>query len=378
MDSLKDDIVHLKILDICGNEFQYDCTSLTNLRKQIASQQFDTYTPCIALIDENGYFVVDEDWEYYSNLSTLTTFIAINDTTFIDKMIRWTPIQWQRTLYRYLKLEDWSIIDALNNLVSKESSDRIKGSVLEIFCRISPRKNIIQKLLEHDAHILEQHAVEALNCACCNGYKEIVSILVEYGVDIKKHTIVHDYPSHFITLGGQALLKAATSGHSDIITMLVGYGVDISNEYGGQALRAASYLGQKNVISLLIEKYHVDPTGTYGGQALVRAANEGYSDIVAMLISYGVEVNGEFGGDALVCAARKGKIKTVRTLLDHGIDVNGIYGKEAVQLASSNGHDAIVTLLQKRLSEVSEARTLSTAATLHDSLSISEIEIDTH
>ena len=151
---------------------------------------------------------------------------------------------------------------------------------------------------------------------------------------------------------GSALRAASYLGHKEILKLLIEKGADV-NAQGGRfnnALQEASSQGHGEVVNLLVEEgADVNAQGGFYGNALQAASTEGHEKIVKLLVERGADVNaqGGFYGNALQAASREGHEKIVKLLGKEGADVNaqgGEYGN-ALQAASREGHEKIVKLL---------------------------------
>ncbi len=83
-------------------------------------------------------------------------------------------------------------------------------------------------------HYLDDHA---LKIACCNGYYEIVKLLILLGADPKSN---RDY----------CVIVAASNGHNKIINLLVSKGADVKAN-NNQAIRWAQINGHHDTVELL-------------------------------------------------------------------------------------------------------------------------------
>ena len=191
-----------------------------------------------------------------------------------------------------------------------------------------------------------------LQCACREGHKDIVIMLLEHGV-----TGLCDAPSDPYDLAsfGTPLQSACSGGREDIVRLLLDpkHKVSVSDRrYYNAALRAAQG-GHLDIVMLLWEKaapktYFKDNLGNllmdasqhgrkefvrtfieresftlpkfefYLRVSLIPAAKQGHLDVVRLLLAQ--DAKGEYGGlwDPFFYASRQGFERVVRLLCENG------------------------------------------------------------
>jgi ankyrin repeat protein len=123
---------------------------------------------------------------------------------------------------------------------------------------------------------------------------------------------------------------------------------------GPRLLVGAAQAGDARLVARLLgEERDVNEADEAGCTALLYAAFLGQADVVRLLLARkGVEVNKSTadGATALMIASEKGHVETVRLLLAHqDVDVNkAIASGSALYIASQNGHVEVVQLLLAR------------------------------
>jgi hypothetical protein len=164
-------------------------------------------------------------------------------------------------------------------------------------------------------------------------------------------------------------------GHRGLVgSILVKEGAEV-NAQGGEysnALQAASYRGEQEIVKLLVEKgAEVNAQGGQYGNALQAASVVGQQEIVKLLVEKGAEVNAQGGqyGNALQAASYEGHQEIVRLLLEKEAEVNaqgGEYGN-ALQAASAGRKQEIVKLLLEKGAEtLREASTATRSRPLQE------------
>ncbi|KAJ5235397.1 NACHT nucleoside triphosphatase [Penicillium citrinum] len=203
---------------------------------------------------------------------------------------------------------------------------------------------IVKLLLDHGADVNAQggHYGNALQAASAGGHQEIVNLLLDQGADINAQGGHYD----------NALQAASAGGHQEIVNLLLGQGADINAQGGhyGNALQAASAGGHHEIVKLLLDKgTDINAQGGHYDNALQAASAGGHQEIVNLLLGQGADINAQGGhyGNALQAASAGGHHEIVKLLLDKGTDINaqGGHYDNALQAASAGGHQEIVNLL---------------------------------
>ncbi len=149
--------------------------------------------------------------------------------------------------------------------------------------------------------------------------------------------------------GCTALFWAAFLGQADVVRLLLAdQDVDVNkaNANGCTALHLASLKCYVKVVRLLLARQDVEPNQAIanGATALYVASQGGHVEVVRLLLArQGVEVNKNLqdGSTALIIASDCGHVEIVRLLLARqGVEVNQAtkLGYSALILASQNGH----------------------------------------
>lgn len=152
----------------------------------------------------------------------------------------------------------------------------------------------------------------------------------------------------------EQLRKAAAEGNALRVQTLLEQGVtaQAADERGITPLFMAAKNGHRNVIALLLEHgAAINPMRQDGVTPLFVAVQEGRRDVVALFLEKGADVNaqGRIGGvTPLHIGAYKGDHEIVTFLLEHGANKNArmTSGERPVDLAQSQGHKALIPLLE--------------------------------
>ncbi|EGX88078.1 serine/threonine-protein kinase ripk4, putative [Cordyceps militaris CM01] len=183
------------------------------------------------------------------------------------------------------------------------------------------------------------HAVPALISAAANGHLEIVSMLLEAGVNAKAAIV--GFISHL------ARDLAALRYHAEIIRRLIEAGADVNDSYGEgiTALLAAAEGGHLEALEILLAEGADVTTGKsrQHGTAFQAAVERGKFDIRSILLAAGADVNApgsrRLRATALQMAANRGHVEAMAMLLEAGADVNAA----AVPRVASTLHAAAIT-----------------------------------
>lgn len=237
----------------------------------------------------------------------------------------------------------------------------MNSRTIAYFCSGSLLHKSTPRKLGNGSHTLVKDcALEmAFTVAVKRGYSDIVKEMIDDGSkpDAKK----------FGYFSAQTLLdEAIENGHADVVRVLLDAGIDLKKiqEAGSCPLTTACRKGRIDIVKLLLDK----GASANDGSALAAAAGGsylpglggGHLDVIKLLVERGADVNAESGdcldpsGDftvtALEVAAREGHLEVVRYLLEKGADpkkemsCNSDTGDNAITFAAWKGHTGIVKL----------------------------------
>jgi ankyrin repeat protein len=144
---------------------------------------------------------------------------------------------------------------------------------------------------------------------------------------------------------------ATFHGDRSIVETLLKEGADVNaiDEYLGDALYAAAYRGNTDIVGILLE-YGADIDKRWNTQ-LLAAADKGYVEVVQLLLDKGANINGGGGTNCLLAACRNGHEHVVRLLLtryDIDVNVKNPIGQTPLLVAAQNKHWAVMRPLLER------------------------------
>ena len=206
------------------------------------------------------------------------------------------------------------------------------GSTALVWAAGIGNTDVVRRLLDSRADVFRGTALVA---ATAGGHFEIVRLILQFGVNLKKE-------------GVAAARISIESERTDIIQLLLNAGVQISDKNTSNSIHRAIYLGHIGTVQFLLNVgiIKAKPTTKYSGALLVDAAEYGKTEICKMLLVAGVDVNATNykGRTALMCAAN---VEIVRRLLFAGADVKAKDNKRntALTLKAISGRTDIVNLL---------------------------------
>ncbi|KAJ5594599.1 uncharacterized protein N7459_000807 [Penicillium hispanicum] len=183
-----------------------------------------------------------------------------------------------------------------------------------------------------------------LGTAARRGRKEIVQLLLDYGLDpdAQDHASVDTTPLH----------EAVRHGHTEIAEMLLNAGADVNAEtsWNQTVLSAAISGGFVDAVALVIDRgASMDLPMEDDGSPLSYAAKCGHSEVVSLLLKMNVPVEdaGLNEGTPLFWAARCGHAECMKQLMDAGanVQVTTERGENALHWAASSGDKQAVSLL---------------------------------
>jgi ankyrin repeat protein len=161
---------------------------------------------------------------------------------------------------------------------------------------------------------------QSLMLSAAQGHNGKVKLLIDAGANVNKT------PEMESCLFANTLQAAAIGGHRSTANLLLDAGADINSIGGryGNALQAAAYHGQEEVVESLSKRGGSTRVECYHGYAIHAAAHSGNDSLVEFLLDIGENVNCKAGklGSALACAVEKGHATTAQLLIQSGADVN--------------------------------------------------------
>lgn len=144
-----------------------------------------------------------------------------------------------------------------------------------------------------------------LGMSCRNGHIDIVTYLVDQGVDID----IND---------GSPLRISCGKGYLDIVKFLIESGADINID-NSAALRWPALHGNFDVVKYLIESGADISTNNY--QALIESCRSGHLSIVKLFIEMGADIHMQ--EDLLfLTACMNSHLDIVKYLIESGVDMN--------------------------------------------------------
>jgi ankyrin repeat protein len=173
--------------------------------------------------------------------------------------------------------------------------------------------------VQSEAHLLE----EALLLAIRNQNCAIVKVLVQAGADVNFHD------------GYFRIALQAASWVSPLAVRGVWLGANHYIIHFGNALQAASWSGNEEVVTLLLEKgANVNAKGGFYGNALQAASWTGCEEVVRLLLAGGANVSAHnrHYGSATQFAARVGGHQMIP--IRANVNAQGGYWGNALQAAS--------------------------------------------
>ena len=173
-------------------------------------------------------------------------------------------------------------------------------------------------------------------------YSRLISILTENGLDV----------NHKDSSGSFALNIASREGHTDLVSLLLKYSADVNlqDEEGLSSLMEAVSCGHLDIcIHLLRSCAKVNLQDRKGWSPLMFAVTAGDIDFVLLLLERYAEINLQdaSGTSSLMLSCFAGDTHVTKVLLERGANINlqNEDGITALMMSSYNGHTEIVELL---------------------------------
>ncbi|KAF3933260.1 Ankyrin-2 [Dactylella cylindrospora] len=233
------------------------------------------------------------------------------------------------------------------------------------FAAAAGHVSTIKILMAKGATISEAGVRSAVHSAAREGKLEVVKYLLEIPSSMKGETRIDI--NHLVGEKRSALHEALCGGHEQVVTYLVQRGIDVNlkDEFGIGAVHIASEDGNEALLKpLLISRLRINETDQEGATALHRAAKGGHAAIVQLLLGKGAGVNlKDADGNApihLALQAGRNYENVIGLLLSHGADIKykNAAGKTVVEEAQEKGLLDIKTQLdeeEKRREEKTKA-----------------------
>lgn len=198
----------------------------------------------------------------------------------------------------------------------------------------------------NDINFQNEYGYTALMLASDCGYLDVVSLLIETGVDVNLKDV-----------DGRTALHWSLSfdnHHLEIVSLLLEEGADVNHkdEYGETELMIASNYGYLEIVSKLLEEgTDVNIKDNDGRTALHWSLDYDHMEIISMLLKAGVDINEKdgYGQTPLMIASRKSFVKVISLLLAAGADVNIEYRDDGsvLEMMKKECHDeSALTIIQ--------------------------------
>ena len=208
--------------------------------------------------------------------------------------------------------------------------------------------DIVSLLLDRgvDINAMNDEYGTALVAAVFYGMTDMVSLLIDREADVNAVVL---QPTNLRGYYGTALALAASYGMKNTVSVLLNRGADINKVDGnyGTALAAAASCGREDIVLLLLEGgADINTVGDNYGNALAAAVLSGMKDIVSLLLDRGAYINAVGShGTALAVAASRGAVDIVSLLLDRGADINAVGGNYETALTAAVLYERMSTVL---------------------------------
>ncbi|KAJ8111020.1 hypothetical protein OPT61_g6283 [Boeremia exigua] len=244
----------------------------------------------------------------------------------------------------YLGLQ--GLVESLvQNVVDVDFKDSLDPGTPLLWATWKRHAAIAELLLHHGADINAdgRDYPSALIMAMGMEKETVVQLFLESGANVNA---THD--AEF----GTALQVASYLGDQDLVRLLICRGAEINTETGkyGNPLQAAVVNGGEALFDQLLELgADVNLQGGKYGSPLQAACAKQEKAIFQKLLDNNANVNAQGGkfGSALQAACAKDKEEMVKELLDKGADVNAQGGKfgSALQAACAESNESIIKIL---------------------------------
>ena len=204
-------------------------------------------------------------------------------------------------------------------------------------------EKVVKVLIEAGADVnqqTEETQETALTLACCAGFIDVATLLINANADIEKGA-------------STPLMEAAQEGYEKLVDYLIESGAKVTTvaTNGDTALDLAAENGHTKICSALLKAgANLEHLSEGGRTCLMRAARQGHEETVEYLIGAGADLNKYSENKehtVLSFACHSGHLQVVKLLLQNGSDPNATLKDGSTMLieAAKGGHTAVVTLL---------------------------------
>lgn len=191
------------------------------------------------------------------------------------------------------------------------------------------------------ANAVNAHGVPLVRDALYRGHPQIADTFVEGGAHL-------------------SIMEGAALGRQDVVEAAVAEWPGWVDEYsvdGFTPLQLACFFGHEEIARYLLTQgadVHAVARNSQQLQALhAAAAGPGAPSLVGLLLEHGADPNArqQQAFTALHTAGQQGDVETARLLLEHGADATlaDAAGRTPADFARTQGHEALVTLLEEAL-----------------------------
>jgi len=214
-------------------------------------------------------------------------------------------------------------------------------------------KNINNENDDHFSINRKIRGYTTLMISCQNNFDNIISYLINQGVDINEKNEYHETALHHAIIGG----------HYDIVKLLIDHGADIhiKDDDNLTTLMYASREDKKDIVHLLLDRgAKINEKDNEQWTALMFATRNDHHEVVKLLLEHGAQIDilNKEQQNLLTLAAKGGSTKVIDTLIENGIDINDIGKSEVTPLKaaiSENDMDMVKCLVAHGINVTSEA-----------------------
>ncbi|XP_062568050.1 serine/threonine-protein phosphatase 6 regulatory ankyrin repeat subunit B-like [Saccostrea cucullata] len=235
-------------------------------------------------------------------------------------------------------------------------------------CSRSCKLEVCEYLVNHYPDLLEirdNDGWTVLHSACRGGSAEIVSLLIEKGMDFNA-----------LSNGGKTILHiACLNGKIEVCEYLVNdypHLLEVKDKSINTVLHDAAWEGNAQIVKLLIEKkMDIYSVQGYGETILHQCCCSGKMEMCEYLVkpfSDLLEIRDNDGNTVLHSACSGGSLEIVSFLIENGMDIDTLSndGESILQIACLNGKVEVCEYLIENYPHLLDVRDKSSNTVLHD------------
>ncbi|XP_062574844.1 serine/threonine-protein phosphatase 6 regulatory ankyrin repeat subunit B-like [Saccostrea cucullata] len=249
-------------------------------------------------------------------------------------------------------------------------------SILHLCCR-SGKKEMCEYLVNHFTDLLNikgNNGWTVLHSACFGGSVDIVSFLIQKGLDLNDLSNDGQSVLHIASLNGKLeICEHLVKNHPHLL--------DVKDKHSQSVLHYAALGGNVQILNLLIGKnMDMNTLQGYCGTILHQCCRSGKMEMCEYLVNHfpdSLEIRDNNGWTMLHSACSGGSVIVLSFFINKGLDINSLSndGESILQIACLNGNFEICKHLVDNYPNLLNVRDKSSNSALHDAARGGNVQI---